>query len=61
MYVYKYIYIQAGEKELENEQTYQVLDDDPSEEIRVQNAILVDEIVRKNEISEKVAEFLKSG
>ena len=46
---------------MEKEQTYQVLEDDPSEEIRIQNAILVDEMVRKNEISEKVAEFLKSG
>ena len=46
---------------MENEQTYKVIDGDPSDNIRVQTAMLVDDMVRRNEISEKVAEFLKSG
>ena len=54
-------YLKAGEKELEDEHTYKVIEEDPSDNIRIQNAILVDEIVRKDEISEKVAEFLKAG
>ena len=46
---------------MENENTYRVVDEDNSDEVRIKNAVLVDEMVKKNEISEKVAEFLKSG
>ena len=54
-------YIQAGENELKNENFYVEIMDDVSKEIKVKNDILVDAIAHKEEITEKVAEFLKAG
>ena len=51
----------AGEDEFSNEHFYTEVDEDLSNEIRVNSAILVDEMGHKEEISNKVVEFLKSG
>ena len=54
-------YLKAGSVELRNDKFYQEVNEHSSEEIKRKNDIVVDEMLQKNEISLKVAEFLKGG
>ena len=54
-------YDTAGENELNNNDFYQEVFADPSDETKRQNDILVQSMVRKGEISDKVGEYLVSG
>ena len=54
-------YLEAGEKELNNTEFYEVRDDDPTGDIRKQCIDLIVNMQRRKEISEKVAEYLLSG
>ena len=54
-------YQQAGEKELENEKFYKLEDEDKSHEIMRKKDIIVDSMVQREEISDKVAQFLRAG
>jgi hypothetical protein len=54
-------YLKAGRIELENERFYQEIPNHSSTEIKRKNDIIVDEMLYKNEIPLKVAEFLKGG
>ena len=54
-------YLRAGELELANENVYKKIDSDPSENIKLRNDEIVDFMVQRDEISMKVAEFLKDG
>ena len=53
-------YLEAGKLELEKAAYEEVLED-TSKETKLKNDILIDSMVRKNEIPEKVGDFLKSG
>ena len=54
-------YLQAGEKELDNEKFYKEVADDKSHEIKRKSDTIVDAMVQNDEISDKVAEFLRAG
>ena len=54
-------YQQAGEKEFENDKIYKQEEEDKSLEIKRKSDILVDTMVQRDEISEKVAEFMRAG
>jgi hypothetical protein len=54
-------YMTAGETELENGNFYQKINDDPTEQIKAKNDVIADGMLCKEEISEKVANFLKDG
>ena len=54
-------YLAAGTKELAKDSFYDKVEDDTSKEIKKQCDILVQDMLRKEEIPEKVAEFLMSG
>ena len=54
-------YLRAGNVELENDKFYQEMIEYSPEEIKRKNDFLVDEMLQKNEIPLKVAEFLKGG
>ena len=54
-------YLKAERIELENERFYQEIPNHSSTEIKRKNDIIVDEMLYKNEIPLKVAEFLKGG
>ena len=53
-------YIDSGEKELENEKFYEVVDDDKSEYLKGKSDKLIEDMWLSDEISEPVAKYLKS-
>ena len=53
--------MQAGKVELEYDKFYQEVPEHSSKEIKRKNDIIVDDMVQKDEIPLKVAEFLKGG
>ena len=54
-------YIKAGEKELSNDDFYEVIHDDPTDDIKKQCTDLVVDMQRRKEISDSVADYLLSG
>ena len=54
-------YLQAGEKELENEKFYMRTDEDPSDDVKRKCDSLVKDMLIRGEIPETVAKFLLSG
>ena len=54
-------FIQAGENELQNTPFYDIIQDDPTIEIKRKCIDLVSDMKSKGEISDKVADYLMSG
>ena len=54
-------YLEAGSKELSNRTFYEEVSEDLSKEVKRKNDILVQSMIEKGEITEKVGEFLVSG
>ena len=54
-------YVEAGEKELNNNNFYTEVRDDPSKDVKRKSDILVQRMFQSGEISEKVTEFLENG
>ena len=54
-------YNEAGEKELNNNDFYEEVINDPSKNVKTQSDILVQSMMQKSEISEKVCTFLENG
>ena len=54
-------YISTGMKELDKDRFYEEIDDDRSKDIKKECDILVEDMMKKDEIPEKVAEYLVSG
>ena len=54
-------YLTAGEKELNNSQFYDIVDEDPTIDIKRKCIELVSKMQKNGEISDKVSEYLMSG
>ena len=54
-------YIEAGEKELNNSDFYEVINDDPTDDIKKKCTDLVVDMQRRKEISDGVSDYLLSG
>jgi hypothetical protein len=54
-------YLKAGEEELNDVDCYEQVMNDPTKKIKQKNDIIVDAMIQKGEIPEKVGEYLKDG